>query len=160
MKSSATAAMISLEIDPTRHSHLPLPFDRWHRSGFHRCETSMNHSLFVRSRLAFHRLNMPAVYPAIGGADSRYTVGAPCGLLTRMAYRRRTLGFVFLSKWSLAHRRSGYDSSDDAGDLVSRVIPIPAISNDRYPRCSGPPGVNSATFSARSSDIRGRPCNG
>ena len=37
------------------------------------------------------------------------------------------------------------------------VIPSPAISHDRYPRCSEPPGVNSATFSARSSDIRGRP---
>ena len=39
-KNGCTAAMGSLEVPPTNHSHLSLPFGRWHRSGLHRGESS------------------------------------------------------------------------------------------------------------------------
>ena len=74
MKSSATAAMISLETHPNHHSHLPLPFGRRHRSGLDRGESSAITSGSLAAR--FLRLNLPS-------ADSLYVMGSPCGSLTR-----------------------------------------------------------------------------
>jgi len=63
------ASISTLEIPPICHSHLPLPFGRWHRSGLHYGESSV---VFTA--------RFPCLPPS---AESHYTISAPYGLLTR-----------------------------------------------------------------------------
>ena len=53
-------------------------------------------------------------------ADSRCTLSAPCGLLTRFSVAAGSVGFVFLSIMKFGSSPVRSRSSDDAGNFVSR----------------------------------------
>ncbi len=92
-------------------------------------------------------------------ADSRYTLGAPYGLLTRTSVAVAPFGFVFLSP--LGGGR--LTVSQAATFRRCRGFDKPVIPNIRQllatvrSRCSGPPGVNTCTFRTRSPSIRAWP---
>jgi len=124
----------TLDIPPTDHSHLPLPFGRWHRSGLHQSESS------PRRGARFLRLNMLS-------ANFRYTMGLPYGLLTRLYACCCMPIFVFPppcgvrlagGQDAITHQRQGFSLP---------VLPFnPVIFQRQLPRCSGPPGVSSGYF--------------
>jgi len=111
-----SASISTLEIPPTCHSHLPLPFGRWHRSGLHLGESSV---VFTA--------RFPGLPPS---ADSHYTISAPCGLLTRYFNCRRILWICgFLSSRSLARWWSGHGLPPTPGIFSIPAFPVPVISD-------------------------------
>ena len=142
-----------------------LGYSEYNSSCFHRCN-----GLIRRTSLL-----TPLIYPchSAGGtvrafilfnfngttmpsADSRYAIGSPCGSLTRgLCILSNPLICVPNLSVGLARAMTRY--FPDARGFVLPVSPIIPVAFQIQPlsRRNGPPGVNSATFSARSSDIRG-----
>jgi hypothetical protein len=127
------ASISTLEIPPTYHSHLPLPFGRWHRSSLHRGESSV---VFTA--------RFPGLPPS---ADSHYTISAPYGLLTRYFKCRRIPSFV-VSSPRRVWLAGGQDTilNQRRGNLGYRPSLFRSFHTAVITRCSGPPGVNLGYF--------------
>jgi hypothetical protein len=98
--------MISLETHPNHHSHLPLPPGRRHCSGLY----PPSADLICPSVFALRATPRHA-------ADSRYVMGSPCDLLTRLSVYCCLPIFVFPApcgvgldgdRDAMTHRRRGF----------------------------------------------------